>query len=450
MTQDQAREITQQALKTASVPEVEISLDYRRHGFVRFARNNPTTSGLTLTGMANIAAWKGKRRASVVGTVDLANPKNAVAELGALVKEAERLASIAPEDREYLPLLGPQKYAEVNAYDPATAEMGAATRAQRVADAIREANQRKVVVAGFFEQSGTESTVANSAGLFAYHRGSVATMSVTARTPDDKGSGYNAVSSSRVSSIDFKEIAAVAAQKAVESHDGKEIKPQDYPAILEPQAVADLIGNTLPGVLDARLADEGRSVFAAPEGKTYLGQQIFDPRVNLYADPAHRVIPSVPFESNGYPIHKVDFVRDGVLKNLSYSRFWAQRNKRSPGPYLSNLIMDGTSTPLSKLIANTERGVLVTRLWYIRMVDAQQALFTGLTRDGLCWIENGKIQHPLKNFRFNESPDRLLTQIEELGQTLPVVAGERYRDYRMVLPAMKVKSFRFTSTSDAI
>lgn len=450
MTQEQAREITAQALKAASVPEVQISIDHRRHGFIRFARNNPSTSGLTLTGTANVTAWKGKRRASAVGAVDLANPKNAITELRALVKQAEQLAAIAPEDREYLPLLGPQKYPKVNAYDAATAEMTAGARAERVADAIREANQRKVVVAGFFEQSGTDSTVANSAGLFAYHRGSVATMSVTARTPDDRGSGYNAVSSSRVSSIDFKEIAAVAAQKAVASHDGKEIKPQEYPAILEPQAVADLIGNTLPGVLDARLADEGRSVFSAPEGKTRLGETIFDPRVNLYADPAHQVIPSIPFDDNGYPIHKVDFVREGVLKNLSYSRFWAQRNKRGPGPFLSNLIMDGAGTPLSKLIANMERGVLVTRLWYIRMVDPQQALFTGLTRDGLFWIEDGKIQHPLKNFRFNESPYRLLTQIQELGQTLPVVAGERYRDYRMVLPAMKVKSFRFTSTSDAI
>lgn len=450
MTSEQARDITRQAFKAASVPEVEIGLNHTRHGFLRFARNAPTTSGLTLTGEASVTAWKGKRKASVAGAVDLANPKNAVEELKRLVAQAERLASISPEDREYLPLLGPQKYLEVDAYDPATAEMTAAKRAQNVADAIHVANERKVIAAGLFEQRGSELAVANSAGLFAYHRGSVATFSVTARTPDDRGSGYTAVSSSRVAGLDFKETAALAARKAIDSRNGKEIKPQDYPTILEPQAVADLLGNVTPDNLDARRADEGRSVFSAPGGKTRLGQKIFDPRVNLYADPAHRTIPSSPFNNDGFPLQRADFVREGVLKNLIYSRFWAQRNKKSPGPFLNNLIMDGSETPLSKLIENTERGVLVTRLWYIRSVDPQQALYTGLTRDGLFWIEDGKIQHPLKNFRFNESPYRLLTDIDEIGQTLPVVAGERYRDYRMLLPALKVNSFRFTSISDAV
>jgi predicted Zn-dependent protease len=429
VTSEQARDITRQAFKAASVPEVEIGLNHTRHGFLRFARNAPTTSGLTLTGEASVTAWKGKRKASVAGAVDLANPKNAVEELKRLVAQAERLASISPEDREYLPLLGPQKYLEVDAYDPATAEMTAAKRAQNVAEAIHVANERKVIAAGLFEQRGSELAVANSAGLFAYHRGSVATFSVTARTPDDRGSGYTAVSSSRVAGLDFKETAALAARKAIDSRNGKEIKPQDYPTILEPQAVADLLGNVTPDNLDARRADEGRSVFSAPGGKTRLGQKIFDPRVNLYADPAHRTIPSSPFNNDGFPLQRADFVREGVLKNLIYSRFWA---------------------PLSKLIENTERGVLVTRLWYIRSVDPQQALYTGLTRDGLFWIEDGKIQHPLKNFRFNESPYRLLTDIDEIGQTLPVVAGERYRDYRMLLPALKVNSFRFTSISDAV
>ncbi|MCL4849979.1 MAG: TldD/PmbA family protein [Bryobacteraceae bacterium] len=450
MTGEQARDISNKALKAARVPEVEISLSHERHGFLRFARNAPTTSGLTLTGQANVTAWKGKRKASAAGAVDLANPKNAVEELKRLVAQAEHLAAISPEDREYLPLLGPQKYLEVAAYDPDTAEMTAAKRAQHVADAIRVANERKVIVAGLFEQRGTEQSVANSAGLFAYHRGSVATYSVTARTPDDRGSGYTAVSSSRVGGLDFKETTGMAAHKAIESRNGKEIKPEDYPTILEPQAVADLVGNMMRGILDARRADEGRSVFSAPDGKTRIGERIFDPRVSIYTDPANRTIPSRPFDGDGFPIKPADFVRDGVLRNLSYSRYWAERSKKAAGPFLNNLIMDGTDAPLSKLIANTERGVLVTRLWYIRPVDPQQALYTGLTRDGLFWIEDGKVQHPLKNFRFNESPYRLLGDIEEIGQVLPVVAGERYGDFRMMLPALRLKSFRFTSVSDAV
>lgn len=450
MTRDEARELTKKALEAAEVPEVEISLTARRHGFLRFARNAPTTSGLTDAGGATVTAWRGKRKATVAGSVDLANPANAVAGLRRLIGEAEAAAKLSPEDPEYMPLLGPQEYPEVEAWDADTAAMPAVRRATAVADAIGVAKQRKVIAAGFFENQAIEEALANSAKLFGYHRGSVATFSLTARTPDDRGSGYTAVSSHRVGSLDFKETAAIAAKKAVDSRGGREIDPSAYPTILEPQAVADILGNTLPRILAARPADEGRSVFAAPEGKTRLGERIFDPRINVYSDPAHSLIPSSPIGPDGYPAHKADFVREGVLKNLIYSRFWANKHETKPGPYLSNLVIDGSDTPLSKLIATTERGVLVTRLWYIRMVDPQQALFTGLTRDGLFWIEDGEIRYPLKNFRFNESPYRLLAEIDALGQTQPVVAGERYSDFRMLLPAIRVKRFRFTSISDAV
>jgi predicted Zn-dependent protease len=172
--------------------------------------------------------------------------------------------------------------------------------------------------------------------------------------------------------------------------------------------------------------------------------------VSIYADPAHPLIPSSPIGPGGYPVRRASFVREGVLENLIYSRFWAAKHEAAPGPFLSNLVIDGSDTPLAKLIASTERGVLVTRLWYIRMVDPQQALYTGLTRDGLFWIEDGEIRYPLKNLRFNESPYRLLQQVDALAQTQPAVAGERYSDFRMLLPAMRVKQFRFTSVSDAV
>jgi predicted Zn-dependent protease len=162
------------------------------------------------------------------------------------------------------------------------------------------------------------------------------------------------------------------------------------------------------------------------------------------------VVPSSPIGPDGFPNVKADFVREGVVKNLSYSRFWAARHDKQPGPFSSNLILDGENVPLAKMIAATERGVLVTRLWYIRMVDPQQALHTGLTRDGTFWIEDGKIKHPIKNFRFNESPVRLLSEVEQLGTPQPVAPSERYSTFRLLLPALKVKSFRFTSLSDAV
>ncbi len=447
MTRDEAQALTKKVLKSAKQPEVAIELADRRHGFIRFARNAPTTSGFTQSAEARITAWKGKRKASASASVNLADAAEAEAALKTLVAQAEELAAVSPEDREYMPLLGPQEYVEVDGYDETTAELPARRRTKAVADAIETAKKQKVIAAGFFENVAETSILANSAGLFAYYPGSVATFSVTARTSDEKGSGYTAASSHKFASIDVKETTAIAAKKAIDSRGGRELKPAAYPTILEPQAVGDLISRL---DFDARLADEGRSVFTKSAGKTRLGEKVFDSRVNIYSDPQHAVAPSSPIGPGGYPVARADLVREGVLKNLSYSRFWAAKNKKNPGPYQTNLIIDGENTSLAKLIASTERGVLVTRPWYIRSVDPQQALFTGLTRDGTFWIEDGEIKYPLKNFRFNESPYRILGDVDALGSSQPTVRGERYGDFRMLLPAIKLNSFRFTSISDAV
>jgi predicted Zn-dependent protease len=447
MTRDQARALTNKALSFAKVPEVAVTIEVASHGFLRFARNAATTSGQTRSANVVVTAWKGKRNATLSASIDVWDNRSAEAVLEKLVADAEALAALSPEDPEYVPLLGPQEYVEVDALDQRSAEMPAAARAEAVKQAIAQAESRKVVAAGFFENRGDITVLANSAGLFAYFPASFAAYSVTARTTDESGSGYSSLVSHRAGSIDVKEATTIAAQKALDSRSAREIEPGDYPTILEPQAAADILSRLN---FDARLADEGRSAFTAPGGKTHLGARMFDERVNLYTDPRHPAVPSSPIGPDGYPTAKADFVRGGVLKNLAYSRFWAAKHETQPGPFHSNLILDGENAPLAKMIAATERGVLVTRLWYIRMVDPQQALYTGLTRDGTFWIEGGEIKHPIKNFRFNESPVRLLSQIEQLGAPQPVAPSERYGTFRLLLPALKVKSFRFTSLSDAV
>jgi predicted Zn-dependent protease len=447
MTREQAQALTKKALSFAKVPEVLIAISVNSHGFLRFAGNAVTTSGQTQSGGVQIRAWKGKRSGVVSASIDLWDSEAAEVALKKLVAEAEELAALSPEDPEYVPLLGPQKYVEVDAFDNPSAEMPAAARAAAVSQAIAQAKNKKVVAAGFFENRSDIEVLANSADLFAYFPSSFVAYSVTARTPDGTGSGYTSIVSHRTASLDVKEATALAAQKAVDSRGAQEIKPDAYPTILEPQAAADILSRIN---FDARLADEGRSAFTAPGGKTRLGEALFDKRVNLYTDPQNATVPASPIGPDGYPITKAYFAREGVVKNLSYSRFWASKHEKQPGPFESNFILDGENVPLAKMIAGTERGVLVTRLWYIRMVDPQQALHTGLTRDGTFWIEDGKIKHPIKNFRFNESPVRLLTEVESLGTPQPVAPSERYGTFRLLLPAMKVKSFRFTSLSDAV
>jgi len=447
MTREQAQALTKKALSFAGVPEVVIAMGINSHGFLRFAGNAATTSGQTRSAGVSVTAWKGKRSGSVSASVDLWDSAAAEAALKKLVADAEALAALSPEDPEYVPLLGPQEYAAVDAFDSRSAELPAAARAEAVSRAIGQAKSKKVVAAGFFENRGDTLVLANSAGLFAYFPSSFVAYSVTARTPDGAGSGYSSIVSHRAASLDVREATALAAQKALDSRGAREIEPGAYPAILEPQAAADILSRIS---FDARLADEGRSAFTAPGGKTHLGARMFDQRVNLYTDPQNAVVPSSPIGPDGYPVIKADFVRQGVVKNLTYSRFWSAKHEKQPGPFTANLILDGENVPLAKMIAETERGVLVTRLWYIRMVDPQQALHTGLTRDGTFWIEDGKIKHPIKNFRFNESPVRLLSEVESLGTPQPVAPSERYSTFRLLLPAVKVKSFRFTSLSDAV
>jgi predicted Zn-dependent protease len=168
MTREQAQALTKKVLEAAKVPEVAIELVSRGHGFLRFARNAPTTSGFTHTGSADVTAWKGKRKASVSASVNLADPAEAEATLKGLVKEAEELAALSPEDREYMPLLGPQEYVEVDGYDEATAELPAVQRTKAIADAIDTAKKQKVIAAGFFENVAETSIMANTAKLFAY------------------------------------------------------------------------------------------------------------------------------------------------------------------------------------------------------------------------------------------------------------------------------------------
>lgn len=440
MSRDEARALTKKILSFARVPELHVTLGTTRRGYLRFARNASTTSGAVDSATVGVTAWKGKRKASLSATVDLSPAGIDEAALKRLVAGAEELAAISPEDREYVPLLGPQEYLEVDAYDASSANVTAKRRAQAVGEAIAYAKNKKVVAAGFFENRDAVSVMANSKGLFSYFPSSGISFSVTARTTDGTGSGYYATSSLKISTLDVKEAAAIAVKKALDSRNPREIKPGAYPTILEAQAVSNLIPYLYP---DARRADEGRGVYAAPDGKTRLGEKIFDSRISVYGNPAHPVVPSNPAGPGGYPAAKDHWIEKGVLKNLVYSRYWAAKQKRRPGPFLSNLIIGGENTPLAKMIASTERGVLVTRLWYIRMVDPQQALVTGLTRDGTFWIEDGEIRHPIKNFRFNDSIVRLLGDVDSLGT--PQRVGTQ-----TLVPPIKVNSFRFTSLSDAI
>ncbi len=439
MTQDEARKLTRTILGYVKVPEAEVRIRLHRRGFLRFARNQATTAGEMTSAVVSLTAWKGRRKATVSGAVEIAGERLDEAALRKIVADAEALAAIAPEDREYMPLLGPQKYLEVDAFDDATAASGARARAKRSAEAIAYAKDKNIQAAGFLDQQTIYFALANTKELFAYHPSTSVSFSMTARTLDETGSGYASIQSQAFRSLDVREAAAMAVSKALASRRATELKPDEYPTVLEPLATGDLARTFL---FDARSAEEGRSVFSAADGKTRIGERVFDKRLRVWTDPTHPLVPGSAFGPEGYPTEKATFVEGGVLKTLRSSRWWAAKNERKPGPIAANWIFDGGKKSLSQIIASTQRGVLVSRFWYIRTVDRRQALVTGLTRDGTFWIEDGEIVRPIKNFRFNDSMVRVLGDLEELGQ--PVRRG------RWMVPALRTRAFRFTSLSDAV
>ncbi|MDX1426994.1 MAG: metallopeptidase TldD-related protein, partial [Salegentibacter mishustinae] len=237
-----------------------------------------------------------------------------------------------------------------------------------------------------------------------------------------------------------EEAAKVAIDKAVMSREARAIEPGKYTVILEPAASVDLLRN-MSGAFNARTADEGRS-FMSKDNGTKMGEKIVDERVNIWSDPLHPDVPTSTWNGEGMPLKKMKWIENGVVKNLAYSRYWAEQKGVDPVPYPSNFIMEGGDASREELIKSTKRGILVTRLWYIRSVDPQTLLYTGLTRDGTFYIENGEIRYPVKNFRFNESPIIMLNNLETLGEQVRINGN--------LIPYMKVRDFTFTSLSDAV
>jgi predicted Zn-dependent protease len=442
LTEDECKAILKKALSYSKADECEVSLNGSDSANIRYARNSVSTSGaLSSTSMAISSAF-GKK----LGIVTLNEYTDEA--ISAAVKRSEELAKLAPENPEYMPFLGPQTYApSASMFVPATAAITPAQRTTMVAQSLDVAKQNKLTAAGFLQNSAGFSAMMNSHGLFAYNTSTDINFSITLRTADSQGSGYATKDYNDVAKLDTLAFTKIAAQKASGSSNARAIEPGKYTVILEPAAGIVLL-EQLYGSLDARSADEGRSFLSKPGGKTKLGEKLVDERINIYTDPSHPDLPSSSWSGDGQPQVKRSWIEKGVVKNFNYSRFWAQKKGVQPIPYPGNIIMDGGTQTLEELIKGTEKGILVTRLWYIRPVDPQTLLFTGLTRDGTFYIENGQIKFPIKNLRFNESPVIMLNNLDALGKQERTVSGESSQS--ALIPPMRIKEFTFTSLSDAV
>jgi predicted Zn-dependent protease len=436
--------ITKKVLGFSTADECRVSINSGMRQNTRFAVNQVSTAGDDYNASVTIRAVVGKRVANVTtNRLDDASLRAAVA-------NAERIAKLAPEDPELLPELGPQQYKESVAWSDATASLEPEARAEAVRAITSRSLQAGFVSTGYLEANAGSNAVANSRGLFAYSRSTAAAYTTTVRTPDGTGSGWAGASDNDFRRIDPKLLAERAIDKARRSMNPVAIEPGRYTVILEPTAVANLVG-LIAGSLNARGADEGRSFFSKAGGGNKIGEKVVDERVTLISDPLDPRVPANTFSGDGTPTERVTWIENGVVKNLAYDRFWAQKTGKAPVNAGGSLAMAGGTSSMEEMIASTERGILVTRFWYIRGVDPRTILFTGLTRDGTFLIENGKVTRPVKNLRYNESPIFMLNNLMAMGRPERVSASESGGPGQaIIVPPLKCRDFNFTSTSDAI
>jgi predicted Zn-dependent protease len=441
LTKDEAFALLKKVLSYSKADECEANLTGTNSGNIRYARNSVSTSGkISQTTLIVSSAFGKKQGIATINEFDDAS-------LEKVVRRSEELAKLAPENPEFMPFLEPQTYAQSKTFVPATANITPKLRADLVEQSLAIAKAAKAVAAGFLEDSSGYSAMMNSKGLFAYNTSTNTNFSVTVRTENELGSGYATRGYNDITKLDTKAATQIATDKAVKSATAKAIEPGKYTVILEPAAAVVLIEKIFFG-LDARQADEGRSFLSKPGGKTKLGEKLVDERVTLHSDPLNPELPTSTWSNDGRPQEKIAWIEKGIIKNLTYSRYWAQKQNVKAIPAPDAVIMEGGTKSLEELIKGTKKGILVTRLWYIRDVDPQSLLLTGLTRDGTFYIEDGKIQFPVKNFRFNESPVIMLNNLEELGKPERTVSVESNINYLM--PPMKIRDFTFTSLSDAV
>ena len=444
LSAEESRALCRKVLSFAKADNTRVNIDSGIHGFTRTAINRVTTAGVTEDVNVRITSVFGKRIASIdTNRLDDASLERAV-------RECEALAKISPENPEYMPELGEQKFGEVNGYYASTGDVTTESRARAASFAVKAADAAKLVASGFIDVNAGSSAIATSKGLFGYSAGTGVSSTLTIRTPDGASSGWAGDEGADWNTIESERVAQDAVRKCQEWRGKTALEPGKYEAILEPTAVGMLMLRMMNG-FDARQAEEGRSFLSKRGGGTLLGEKLFDERVNIISDPVEKNAETAPFTGGGLPLSRDVWVEKGVLKTLSYSRFWADRRGVAPKPSGANFVMSGGTATVDDMIKDTKRGVLITRFWYIRGLNPRIVSFTGLTRDGTFLIENGKITRPVTNFRFNQSLSEMLANVQMLGRPTRVCASENSSvGPPIVVPALKVKDFFLSSVSDAI
>jgi PmbA protein len=438
------RRVVENALrlaKAADAEEAEVHVDETISSLTRFANNaihqNVAEHGLHISIRTVV---EGRTARATTNRLDENSLRDAI-------QASMSLAHSQPKDPGLLPLPGKQLYKKVNRFVAATSALTPEERARAVRKACDLAIENGQVAAGIFSSSQTQSVIGNSRGLFAAYRDTHATFSITMQ--QDPAASWAKANSANVRDIDPLALARRASDKARMAADAREIEPGRYTVILEPAAVLDLVGFLFYDFAATALADK-RSCF-----NDRMGKPLFGKAITIADDVYHPLQLGAPFDGEGMPRQRVLLVDRGAPTNLVYARRSAKAAGKKPtghgfalpneyGEAPMNLVFSGGDSSLEKMIASTDRGLLVTRLWYIREVDPYEKVMTGMTRDGLFLVENGRVTSAVRNFRFNQSILEMLRNVEMLGPSVRATGEEAFE---MVVPAMKVRDFHFSEVT---
>jgi predicted Zn-dependent protease len=463
LTRDQASDIFNRIRKVSSADEVEVLFSGGRFALTRFANNSIHQNVEDENHVVSVrTAFGGRTARATTNRFDDAS-------LRRVVESSEALAKVQHPDPDLLPMPnsreaeghgGSNSIGEIpSRYFEQTATITPQLRADGVKKIVDVAQRHKLTTAGIFSSTESVEGIFNSRGLSQWHTQTLAEISITMLGGDS--SGWQKANSPDVANLDPLGMAEIAAQKAIDSAHPAEIPAGKYTVILEPSAALDIVGFMFwdysgMAILDQRSFLTGR-----------IGSKLFGDNITFSDDVTHLLQTGSPFDGEGMRRQSVALVENGVVKRVVYARATAARMQRSEhkdkvgsieatghgfalpnemGEMPVNIVFATPRNPetLAQMIASTERGVLVTRLWYIREVDPYEKIATGMTRDGTFLIENGKISGGVRNFRFNQSLIEMLSNVEAMS--VPV-RGSGEESFDMVVPAMKIRDFNFTEVT---
>lgn len=427
--------------KLHGVPETEVYVEEVIDALTRFANNaihqNVAEHALTVS-MRTVL--DGRTARLTTNRVDEDALRTAV-------ENCLALAASQPKDPSLLQIPAKHSYRKINRFTTATAMFSAEDRARAVKRACDLAEKSGQVAAGIFSSGQSQSVLGNSRGLLANYRQTQAEFSVTMQ--QGSAASWAKGNDEDVRRIDPIALAKVASDKAARALEPVELEPGRYTVILEPPAVLDLIGFLFYD-FSATAVEDRRSCLSERLGKTLFGKNI-----TIIDDVYHPEQLGAGYDGEGMPRQKVTLVDQGVIKNLVYSRRSARKARTKPtghgfalpneyGEAPMNLVVAGGKSSIEEMIGSTDRGLLVTRLWYIREVDPYEKIMTGMTRDGLFLVEKGKVGKAVRNFRFNQSVLEMLRNVQLLG---PSHRASGEESFEMVVPAMKVTQFHMSEVT---